>query len=199
MSNEYNQQRRNEKAYRQEQEALNAALKQNEFHFFLTLRDTRPSERYRSFRRTDETGIAYRDKITSRIMGVFRKCYGIRSRRGSARRSNSQYFDVAVHEAGAGRSHVVAKDSAHLHIAIGFSKESPLYREPLNHFSEFQKALNRLFPWLDCCFSLGNQGKQFLIQDRTCVAGYMSKHEKGVIDGEPFLKRPIFWEVPSLN
>jgi hypothetical protein len=199
MTAECNQQRRNENACRQEQEVLNQTLKQNEFHFFLTLRDKRPSERFRSFRRTDETGIAYRDKMISRIMGVFRKCYGIRSPRGSARRAKAQYFDVALHEAGAGRSHVLTEDAAHLHIAIGFSKESRFYRVPLKHFAEFRKALKRLFPWLDCCFSLRNRGAQILIEDQDSVAAYMAKHEKGAIDGEPFMKRPIFWNVPSLD
>ena len=199
MTAECNQQRRNEKASRQEQEVLNQTLKQNEFHFFLTLRDKRPSERFRSFRRTDETGIAYRDKMISRIMGVFRKCYGIRSRRGSSRRSNAQYFDVAVHEAGVGRSHVLTKDAAHLHIAIGFSKDSRFYGEPLKHFAEFQKALRRLFPWLDCCFSRGNRGAKILIEDPISFADYMSKPEKGAIDGAPFFKRPFFWNVPSLD
>ena len=198
MTKEFYEQQRNENACRQEQEVLNQTLKQNEFHFFLTLRDKRPSERFRSFRRTDETGIAYRDKMISRIMGVFRKCYGIRSRRGSARRAKAQYFDVAIHEAGVGRSHILTKDSGHLHLAIGFRKESPFYRDPLKHFAEFQRALTRLFPWLDCCFSIGNRGAEILIEDQASVAAYMSKHEKDVIEREPFMKRPIFWNVPSL-
>jgi hypothetical protein len=199
MTKEFYEQQRNRNASRQEQEALNATLKQNEFHFFLTLRDTRPSDKYRSFRRTDEAGIAYRDKMISRIMGVFRKCYGIRSRRGSARNSNAQYFDVAVHEAGVGRSHVLTKDAAHLHIVIGFRKESRFYRDPLKHFSEFQRALKRLFPWLDCCDSRENRGAQILIEDQISVADYMSKLEKGLIDGVQFFKRPIFWNAPSLG
>lgn len=199
MNNESDHQRRNAEAYRQEQEALNATLKQNEFHFFLTLRDKRPSDRYRSFRRTDENGVAYRDKMISRIMGVFRKCYGIRSRRGSARTSNAQYFDIAVHESGVGRSHVLTKDAAHLHLVIGFRKESPFYRDPLKHFSEFRRALKRLFPWLDCCDSRENNGAQILIEDQISVGEYIAKPEKGLIDGTPFFKRPIFWNVPSLN
>ncbi|MEY4597184.1 MAG: hypothetical protein RLZZ506_1610 [Bacteroidota bacterium] len=199
MTEEFYELQRNRNASRQEQEALNATLKQNEFHFFLTLRDTRPSDKYRSFRRTDEAGIAYRDKMISRIMGVFRKCYGIRSRRGSARTSNAQYFDIAVHESGVGRSHVLTKDAAHLHIVIGFRKESPFYRDPLKHFSDFQKALKRLFPWLDCCDSLGNRGEKILIENQFSVGEYMAKPEKGLIDGAPFLKRPILWKLPSLD
>jgi hypothetical protein len=199
MTKECNQQRRNENAYRQEQEVLKQTLQQNEFHFFLTLRDNRPSDRCRSFRRTDDTGYANRDQMITRIMGVFRKCYRIRSPRGSARRSNSEYFDVAIHEAGNGRSHVLTEDAAHLHLAIGFTKESKYYKEPLKHFAEFQKAMRRVFPWLDCCFSLRNRGAQILIEDQASVAAYMSKHEKGVIEGEPFMKRPIVWNAPSLD
>lgn len=191
MTKEFNQQRRNENAYRQEQEALNEVLKQNEFHFFLTLRDTRPSDRYRSFRRTDETGYTNRDKLIPRIMGIFRKSYGIRSRRSS----NPEYFDVVVHEAGVGRSHVLGEDAAHLHIVIGFRKESRFYRNPLKHFATFLNALKEQFPWLDCCHSLGNRGVQNLIDEQTNVTAYMSKHEKGAIDGGVFFKRPLFWNV----
>lgn len=195
MTEEFYEQQRNENAYRQEQEALNEVLKQNEFHFFLTLRDTRPSDKYRSFRRTDEAGNIYREKLIRRIMGVFRKSYGIRS----PKRRKAQYHDVADQEAGGGRSHVLIEDAAHLHIAIGFRKVSRFYRDPLKHFAEFQKAVRRLFPWLDCCFSLRNRGAQILIEDPNSFADYMSKPEKGVIYGAPFFKRPIFWNVPSLD
>lgn len=195
MTEEFYQQRRNENAYRQEQEALNEVLKQNEFHFFLTLRDTRPSDGFRSFRRTDEWGYAERDKIASQVLGIFRRCYKIRS----PKRSQPEYFDVVIHEAGVGRSHVLTEDAAHLHIAIGFKKESQFYRDPLKHFSEFQKALKRLFPWLDCCDSLGNRGEKLLIENQFSVGEYMAKLEKGLIDGAPFFKRPIFWNVPSLD
>lgn len=197
MTKECNQQRRNENAYRQEQEVLKQTLQQNEFHFFLTLKDNRPCDRCRSFRRTDDTGYANRDQMITRIMGVFRKCYGIRSPRGSARCSKAQYFDVAIHEAGVGRSHVLTEDAAHLHIAIGFRKESRFYRDPLKHFAEFQKAMRRVFPWLDCCFSLRNRGAQILIEDPNSFADYMSKPEKGAIDGSPFFKFPTFWNAPS--
>jgi hypothetical protein len=183
-----------ENHYRQEQAAIDETLKQNEFHFLLTLRDKRPSDEYRAFRRTDEWGYANRDRIATRVMGVFRKSYRIRS----PRRSKPQFYDSVFHEAGVGRSHIVTKDSGHLHLVIGFRKESRFYRDPLKHFAEFKTALTKLFPWLDCCFSLGNRGAQILIKDQASVAAYMAKHEKGAIDGEPFMKRPTFWNAPSL-
>lgn len=184
-----------ENYYRQEQAAIDETLKQDEYHIFLTLRDKRPSDEYRAFRRTDEWGYANRDRIATRVMGVFRKSYRIRS----PRCAQPEYFDAVIHEAGVGRSHILTRDAGHLHLAIGFRKESRFYRDPLKHFAEFQKALKRLFPWLDCCFSLGNRGKQILIEDQISVVAYMTKHEKGAIDGEPFFKRPIIWNVPSLD
>lgn len=184
-----------ENYYRQEQAAIDETLKQDEYHFFLTLRDKRPSDEYRSFRRTDEWGYYNRDRIVTRVIGVFRKSYGIRS----PRRSKPEYFDAVIHEAGVGRSHVLTREAGHLHLAIGFRKESRFYRDPLKHFAEFQMALKSLFPWLDCCFSLGNRGKQILIEDQASFAAYMTKHEKGEMKGEPFMKRPTFWNVPYLD
>jgi hypothetical protein len=177
--------------YRQELTALKEAMDQNEFHFFLTLKDTRHKESYRSFRRTDEWGYAKRDEISKRVMGVFRSSYRIRS----PKRAKPEYFDVVIHEAGVGRSHVLTEDAGHLHIAIGFTKESRFYQDPLKHFPAFEKALKRLFPWLDCCLSLANRGAQILIEDQVGVGDYMSKHERGAIDGSPFFKRPSFWNV----
>ena len=184
-----------ENQYRQEESAIDETLKQDEYHFFLTLRDKRPSDEYRAFRRTDEWGYYNRDKIAARVMGAFRKSYGIRS----PRRSKPKFYDAVIHEAGVGRSHILTRDAGHLHLAIGFRKESRFYREPLKHFAEVLKALKRQLPWLDCCFSIGNCGKQILIEDQASVAAYMAKHEKGAIDGEPFMKRPFFWNAPSLD
>lgn len=180
--------------YRQELTALKETMDQNEFHFFLTVKDTRERDKNRSFRRTDETGYTNREVVLRRIMGTFRSSYHIRSPRGL----RPEYFFVAVHEAGVGREHVLTEDSGHLHIAIGFRKESQFYLEPLKHFTEFQKSLKSKFRWMDCCDSLLNRGEKLIINDQKSVAEYISKHEKGTINGEPFFKRPIFWNVPSI-
>jgi hypothetical protein len=109
-----------------------------------------------------------------------------------------EYFFVAVHEAGVGRSHILTEDAGHLHIAIGFRKESRFYKDPLKHFTEFQNSLKSKFRWMDCCFSLRNQIDQSLIENQNSISSYMAKHESGSMAGRPFFKSPVFWNVPSL-
>ena len=193
--------------YRQELKFIEKVVELNEFQLFLTMRDTRPANTYKEFRKTDEAGTGYenRAKCLKQLMTTFRQAYNVRGGK-----ENLEFYWFAIHEAGVSRKHFLKPDCGHLHIAIGWKRESRFYKDPAKHLKDFvlkvkgckesesptgQRIIGK-FSWCDFCSSLANEENQFLIQNKAAVANYMSKPEVGLINGACFSKMP-FWS-PNL-
>tara|TARA_B100001057_G_scaffold433455_1_gene462366 strand:+ start:207 stop:854 length:648 start_codon:yes stop_codon:yes gene_type:complete len=193
-------------AYRQELKFIEKVVELNEFQLFLTMRDTRPADTYKEFRKTDKIGSGYvnRKKICEHLMTTFRQAYGVRGGK-----NDLDFFWFAINESGVGNRHFLKSDCGHLHIAIGWKKSSPFYENPAKHMDEFVLKIKGVskkesadgkrvigkFGWCDFCSSLANKDNQYLIQNKGAVANYMSKPEIGLINGGCFSKQPF----PSPN
>lgn len=198
--------------YRQELHFIRETIRLNEFQLFFTFRDLRPKNRYRTFRLTDPLGEGYRKRVevTMRLMSLFRRVYRIRG----GRNRSCEVFYFGIHESSVGRKHWLHDDSGHIHLCIGFKKESRYYENPQMHLEEFIQKVSdsKDLRWLDCCFSEKNKNTQtitekdnekivkktrkqdakYTIQNQEKIASYMSKQEVGTINGECFSKQP-FW------
>ncbi|MDB4716075.1 hypothetical protein OAF92_00755 [bacterium] len=190
--------------YRQELKFIEKVVELNDFQLFLTMRDTRPADTYKEFRKTDEFGSGYanRTKCLERLMTIFRQTYGIRG----GKNKNLDFYWFAIHEAGVSRKHFLKPDCGHLHIAIGWKKDSSFYNNPAKHLKDFvlkvkgckksesqtgQRIIGKI-SWCDFCSSLANEENQYLIQNKRAVANYMSKPEIGMINGCCFSKQPVW-------
>ena len=194
-------------AYRQELKFIEKVVELNDFQLFLTMRDTRPADTYKEFRKTDNFGSGYvnRKKICELLMTTFRKAYGIRGGK-----NDLDFFWFAVNESGVGRNHFLKLDCGHLHVAVGFKKHTKFYNQPTKHLEDFVlkvkgcnesesltgKRVIGKFGWSDFCSSLANKDNQYLIQNKGAVANYMSKPEIGQLNDGCFSKAP-FWS-PNL-
>jgi hypothetical protein len=189
--------------YRRELKFIEKVVELNEFQLFLTMRDTRPVNTYKEFRKTDKTGSGYenREKCLKQLMTIFRQAYNIRGGK-----EDLDFFWFAINESGVGRKHFLKEDCGHLHIAIGWKRESRFYKDPAKHLKDFVlkvKGCNKAdsptgqriigkFSWCDFCSSLANEENQYLIQNKEAVKIYMSKPEVGLINGACFSKQPLW-------
>lgn len=184
-------------AYRQELRFIEKVIELNDFQLFLTMRDTRPADTYKEFRKTDKLGSGYanRERVLKRLMTTLRQTYGLRG----GRDKDLEFYWFAIHEAGVGRKHFLKPDCAHLHVAIGWEKNSRFYEDPTKHMNDFVSEVKRRFSWMDFCSSLANEDTQFLIQNKRAVGNYMSKPEIGMINGACFSKQPVWSKnLPTL-
>ena len=182
--------------YRQELNFIEKVVELNDFQLFLTMRDTRPADTYKEFRKTDEFGSGYanRKKCLERLMTTFRQAYRLRGGK-----KDLDFYWFAIHEAGIGRQHFLKQDCGHVHVSIGWKKNSRFYKDPAKHHNDFVRKVKRCFSWMDFCSSLANEDTQFLIQNKMAVANYMSKPEVGLINGYCFSKQPVWSEnLPHL-
>ena len=197
-------------AYRQELNFIEKVVQLNDFQLFLTMRDTRPAHTYKEFRKTDKFGSGYknRERCLEHLMTTFRQAYEVRGGK-----KDLDFYWFAIHEAGVGRKHFLKQDCGHLHIAIGWKRESRFYKDPAKHLKEFVlkvkgckeiesptgKRIIGKFEWTNFCSSLANEDNQFLIQNKMAVANYMGKPEVGLINGSCFSKQPVWSEnLPHL-
>lgn len=180
--------------YRRQQQFIMKTIEMNNFQLFFTLRDLRQKGSYKSFRSTSGDGIGYyeREKIWRTMFDIFRRAYRLRG----GHKNRKDFFYFGIHESGVGRKHWLCDDSGHLHVAIGFTKNSRYYIEPKRHLDRFLEMLNAKprLNWLDLCMSttLADGKKLFSINNKKAVARYMAKVEIGSINGGNFSKNPFF-------
>ena len=189
--------------YRQELRFIEKVVELNDFQLLLTMRDTRPSDTYKAFRKTDNLGSGYknRENCCKRLITTFRQVYGVRGRT-----DDLDFFWFAIHESGVGRKHFLKPHCSHLHIAIGWKISSSFHKQPDKHMKDFVLKVKGVskkdsvdgrrvigkFCWCDFCSSLANEDNHYLIQNKGAVANYMAKPEVGMINGGCFSKQ-AFW------
>tara|TARA_R110001592_G_C12721017_1_gene708918 strand:- start:108 stop:539 length:432 start_codon:yes stop_codon:yes gene_type:complete len=126
-------------------------------------------------------------------MDTFRRAYGLRGGKGHKK----EFYYFAVHEAGVGEKHWLSEDSAHLHICVGWAKDSRYYSNPRAYLDRFIELVNEKYSlrWASFCCSLKNKNRKYTIENKERVARYMGKAETGTLNGGNFSKEP-FWDGP---
>jgi len=125
------------KYYTKELFEIQRVCELNDFSIMLTVKDKRGLENNSRFRLTDQLDIGYerRSKVIKDLMNLFKRAYKIKK----PLNSNSDFYYYAINETGLGDCKQVHKDSAHIHILIGFYNTS-VYKEcPDAHIDEFIK------------------------------------------------------------
>jgi hypothetical protein len=198
-----------ERFYKLEQETIRWVVDHNEFQIFLTLRDSRPKDSYRKFRRTDQfgDGYRYRQQVTKKIINCFKRVYGIKGKVDG----HSELFFYALHESGCDKKKkTVHKDAGHIHCLIGFKPHSKFYDHPDKRIKDFENYLKGKtvdclqrkdgssfktsgeLKWINLCTSLKNEDLIHVIKDKYALSDYVAKEESGTISHSRFSKQPFF-------
>ena len=145
------------------------------------------------FRRTDDYGYLYRERMAWGFMGQL-AC--------RLKTSRKKLKWLAVHEAGGKHGKLVQKDAGHLHIAIKLppklsADKEKVSKELKNFVADLAKKRGPVtVRWADiCCTEFNRKDGEVFIQHLSAVATYMGMVENGLIDGEPFYKRPFTHEM----
>ena len=181
--------------YRLQLTFIRKTIELNDFQMFFTMRDLRNKTAYKKFRSTsaDCSGYLEREKSCKRLMDTFRRAYGLRGGKGNKK----EFYYFAVNEAGVGEKHWLSEDSGHLHICVGWAKDSRYYSNPRAYLDRFIELVNDKYSlrWASFCCSLKNKNRKYTIENKERVARYMGKAETGTLNGGNFSKEP-FWDGP---
>lgn len=156
-------------------------------HLFFAMHDKSPNPT--GFRRTDEFGYEYREKGARNVIGQI-AC--------KLKTSPKKLMWLGIHEAGGKHGKLIQKNAGHIHLVVKLPSKIAANKDEVERkMRELKDDLAKkrgpvTMSWADICVTEFNRedGPVF-IQHLPSVARYMSMTENGLIDGEPFYKRPF--------